>query len=360
VIGIEEEFFLVDNESLFPVSFTPKLILKLIRKTGSYLLKSSMESPLSRQLFKAGFPIIEVKTSPHRDVDCLLEEVKHHRKILSDLVEEEHLLIVPSGLHPAYSPEKDSRLLCCAIHVHISEYPLEKAFFALAGHIPELLALTANSPFLNGKVCGKSMRTLYSYAIGFPSYFYKRASDVIINRKLRTVELRVCDSQIVSNDIFKLVHLVLGIIDSHCKLEKERKKLHQSLGEKRFLAAIYGKTAVINELKDLYEEVFPSLNDFGTAKIVYEYVINEPSSADFQINIAEKYGISSVVESLWTSFRDDKLKVSNTVKNVQRKCTIKFENLPYLFFYFPIHLFKLCNKFVQDDMVRSWILLRNS
>jgi len=319
-----------------------------------------MESPLNKQLFKAGFPIIEVKTSPHRDVDCVLKEVKYHRGILTDMVKEEHLMIVPSGLHPAYSPENDSHLLCCAIHVHVSEYPLEKAFFALAGHVPELVALTANSPFPNGKVCGKTMRTLYSYAIGGPSHFYKRASDVIINRKLRTVELRVCDSQIVSDDIFKLVHLILGILDSHCKLEKRGKKPRQCLTEKRFLAAIYGKTAVINELKDLYDEVLPSLNEFGTAKIVSEYFINEFSSADFQINIAEKYGISSVVESLWTSFRDDKLKVSSTVKNIQRECTIRLENLPYLFFYLPIHLFKLCKKFVQDDMVKSLILVRNS
>lgn len=359
MIGIEEEFFIIDEESLFPVSCAPKLILKLLGKNSYYLTKSTMESPVDKELFKTGFPIIELKTAPHSDVDCLMDEIRHHRGTLKDAAREEHLSMVPSGLHPVHDPKKDSRLLCCAIHVHISGYPLKKAFFALLQHIPELIALTANSPFLNEKTCGKAMRTIYSYAIGVPTDFYKRAGDVIINRKLQTVELRVCDTQIISNNVFKFVHLILGIIDSHCKAEKPENKLSQDLERKRFAAAIGGKFALNHEFEELFEEILPSLSEFGTAKTVYEYIMDEFSPADFQINIAEKYGMASVIESLWASFQEDKLKVSNTTKSVKRDHRMKLENLPHLLFYLPIHLCNLTRKFIRDDMTRTWILARD-
>lgn len=357
MIGVEEEFFILDEETLFPTSATPKLILKLVKKNGCYFTKSTMESPIDKESFKVGFPIIELKTSPHKDLDCLLDEIRHHRGTLGDVASEEHLLILPSGLHPAHDPRRNSRLLCCALHVHVSGYPLKKAFFALANHVPELIALTANSPFLNGKTHGKTMRTLYSYAIGVPTDFYKRASDLIINRKLGTVELRVCDTQVVTKDVFNLVHVILGIIDSHCEAET---KLGRDLERERFMAAIGGKSALKSEVKELYEGILPSLSEFGTAKTVYEYLMNESPPADFQIKVAKRYGISNVIESLWASFQGDKLKVSNRLRNVRMNYAKKLKNLPYFFLYLPVHLFNLSKKFVQDDMIRTWILAGNS
>ncbi len=94
MIGVEEEFFIVNGETLFPTSFTPKIILKLIKKNSCYLTKSTMESPVNKDFFKAGFPIIELKTSPHSDVNSLLDEIKHHRGTLTDIAREEHIFIV--------------------------------------------------------------------------------------------------------------------------------------------------------------------------------------------------------------------------------------------------------------------------
>lgn len=357
MIGVEEEFFVVNEESLFPTSSTPKLALKLINKSARYLRASSMESPLDKELIRAGFPIIELKTTPHRDVDSLLEEVRHHRGTLADVAKEERLLIVPSGLYPTHDPKKDSRLLCCAIHVHVSGYPLKEAFCALVQNIPELVALTANSPFLGEKAYGKAMRALCSYAIGIPTGFYRRISDVIINRNLQTVELRVCDTQIISENVFGLVHLILGIIDSHCRMNKQGKKLTRTdLERRRYQAAIGGRVILKNEVNKLYEEILPSLNEFGTAKNVYEYLMDNYSPADFQVNIANSYGMAAVVESLWASFLKDKLEVSNMTKSVRRDYAMKLRDFPWLFLYFPIHLYNLYKKFMQDDMIRTVFL----
>jgi len=358
VIGIEEEFFLVDEENLFPISSTPQLILKLVRKDSRYFRMSSMESPLGKETFKSGFPIIELKTAPHAGIDSLLEEVKHNRAMLSDVANEAHLYVVPSGLHPAHCPRSDSRLLCCALHVHVSGYPLKEAFFALVNHIPEFVAVTANSPFLCGEVKGKTMRTFHSYAIGIPKDFYKRASDIIINRKLQTVELRVCDTQIVSQDVSNFVHFVIGVIDRHCKSGKTKYVINPDLNHRRHSAAIGGKSALTNDLEELYEEILPSLNAYGTQKIVHDYLISSSSPADFQIKIAHRHGIASVVKSLWASFMRNELTISNTIRNVRRQYTIRPGNFPFMLFYFPAHVWKVWGKFLQDDMIRTGIFTK--
>ena len=359
MIGVEEEFFVVDEETLFPISSTPKLILKLISRNSFYLTKSTMESPFDKELLRAGFPIIEVKTSPHKDTDHLLKEIRHHRGELRDVAREEHMLIVPTGLFPTYDPKMDSSLLCCALHVHISGYPLKKAFLALVKHIPELIALSANSPFICGEAHGKAMRALNSYAIGIPKDYHKRQSDVIINRTFGTVELRSPDTQIFSNDVLSLVYLVLSIVDSHSKMKNLKSKIEQNLERRRFVAAIEGKSSLNYQLKDLYTEIFASLEEFGWTKDVNKFLTSSISPADFQINIASRYGIAGLIESLWTSFQKDEIEVLNSIKNVQRDQIMKPKNLPYLFFFFPIHLRYLCKKFVQDEMVKTWILSRH-
>jgi len=345
VIGIEEEFFIVDEETLFPVSFTPKLILRLIRRDFGFFGKSSMESPVDRELVRAGFPIIELKTSPHRDVDCLVDEIRHNRGVLADVAREEHVLIVPCGLYPTHDPERDSSLLCCAIHVHVSGYPLRKAFYALAERIPELIALTANSPFLGGRVSGKAMRVLCSYAIGIPRGFYKRTGDVIVNHRLQTVELKVCDTQIVSKNVLDLVNLVFGVVDSYCEAGKPERTLNRvDLERKRHLAAVGGRSAIGEGVKRLYDEIFPSLDQFGTAKMVYQYIMSNFSPASFQIDIANRCGVADVVQSLWASFQKDELEVSNTIKTICRSYTVRSGNLPHLVFYSPINVYSLFRK----------------
>lgn len=357
MIGVEEEFFIVDEETLFPTSFTPKIILRLIRRDFGYFQKSSMESPLSRELLKAGFPIIELKTAPHKDVDCLLDELRHHRGVLADVAREEHVLIVPSGLHPVHDTQRDSRLLCCALHVHVSGYPLKKSFYALVRRIPELISLSANSPFLNGRVFGKATRVLCSYAIGLPRGFYRRMSDVIINRKLATVELRVCDTQIVTGQVLDFLHLILSIVDSNSKMQRTENRVDRDrLEKKRHEAAVNGRAALRADLNNLYEEIFPSLNNFGMAEAVHRYLVNEGSPADFQVSVASKYGIAGVVESLWASFRDDELTVSSVNKDVRRNYVMRCKDLPYFFAYLPLHAYKLYRKFRQDDMVKTVFL----
>jgi len=359
MIGVEEEFFVVDEETFFPISSTPKLILKLIGRNSIYLTKSTMESPFDKELLSAGFPIIEVKTSPHKDTDCLLKEIRHHRGELRDVAEEEHMLIVPTGLFPTYDPKMDSSLLCCALHVHISGYPLKKAFLALVKYIPELIALSANSPFIRGEARGKAMRVLNSYAIGIPKDCYKRKSDVIINRTLRTVELRSPDTQIFSKDVLSLVYLVLSIVDSHSKMKNLKSEIEQNLERRRFVAAIEGKSSLKYRLKDLYAEIFASLEEFGWTKDMHKFLMSSISPADFQINIARRYGIAGLIESLWASFQKDEIEVLNSIKNVRRDHIIKPKNIPYLFFFFPIHLRNLCKKFIQDEMVKTWIISRH-
>ena len=273
--------------------------LMLLEPAGWSLAQSSDDvlARLSDELSPHTFPethaaVVELATGIHPDVDGVVAELTSLRNRLSCELDAMGLAVAAAGTHPLtvreetevsgavrYRALDDSmRVLArreptMALHVHVGAPDPEDAIRLLNGlrrHIPVLLALSANSPFWQGRDCGfASARTVIFQAFprtGPPRFFADYADyvetvdeliasgaipdpsflwwDVRLQPALGTVEVRVMDAQSRVRDITPLVALIQSL--ARLELEGEPSSVVPSaevLAENRFLAARDGMDA---------------------------------------------------------------------------------------------------------------------
>ena len=239
---------------------------------------------------------VELRTGVHPTVGGAVAELGELRAVLGDVLAGLGLVAGGSGTHPSAvwhemqvsSRERHQHVYgsmrelarrepTFALHVHIGLPSGEAgiaAFNRMRAHIPVLLALSANSPFWQGRDTGlASARTPLFQAfprVGIPRVFgsygeYVRAVDLLLDcdafpdptylwwdvrpqPKLGTVEIRVMDAQSTLTSTAALIALVqtlvrLEIIDGHA----DAALVHapEVLDENRFLAARDGVDAAL-------------------------------------------------------------------------------------------------------------------
>jgi glutamate---cysteine ligase / carboxylate-amine ligase len=155
-IGVEEELFLVDAETLQPVP----LAAVVVPEPGPRI---------KHELF-AG--VVEITTPVCSSADEVLDELGRLRAEVAARAAKHGAAILASGTHPtargAEQPVTDeplyrkiaeqlgpalSRQFVCGLHVHVAVPDEETCLRALEGvlpSLPDLLALSANSPFVEG------------------------------------------------------------------------------------------------------------------------------------------------------------------------------------------------------------------
>ena len=237
---------------------------------------------------------VELRTGAHATVGATVAELGELRTVLGGVLGGLGLVAGASGTHPSAvwhemqvsSRERHQEVYgsmrelarrepTFALHVHVGLPSGEAgitAFNRLRAHVPVLLALSANSPFWQGRDTGlASARTPLFQAfprVGIPRVFgsygeYVRAVDLLLDcgafpdptylwwdvrpqPKLGTVELRIMDAQSTLGGTAALVALVqslvrLELVDGHA----EAGLVHapEVLDENRFLAARDGVEA---------------------------------------------------------------------------------------------------------------------
>ena len=236
--------------------------------------------------------VVELATGIHPDVDGVVAELASLRNRLSRELDAMGLTVAAAGTHPLTVREEtevsgatryrhldDSlRVLArreptMALHVHVGVPVPEDAIRLLNGlrhRVPVLLALSANSPFWQGRDSGfASARTVIFQAFpraGLPRWFadyadYVEAVDALIasgaipdpsflwwdvrlQPALGTVEVRVMDAQSRVREVTPLVALIQSL--ARLELEGEPSSVVPSaevLAENRFLAARDGMDA---------------------------------------------------------------------------------------------------------------------
>jgi len=341
-VGIEEEFIVVDPETLWcsPGSF--RLATGLIYTDARYIRKCSVELPLNSgslstilSRLREAFCVFEIKTNPSEDMDSLRDELRSHRKHLADCARDNHLLILPSGLHPAH---RSSDLIdnCAALHVHL-DYAKER-FDRLFAYVPFLLALSANSPFLDGHVHAMSTRMILSPHVNLPKGGLERHADIIHNPALGTVEVKVFDSQITLDESIGLASMVKAIgenkrFDTLISKEEYQKKRQQAL-----------QTGFVKKNEYINDESLNLLTDYNKYT---KRKLSMSNGASWQIDIFNRYGASGVVSSLAASFEQDEriMKPSDTtLQNIPGNT----RNLWYIIPYLPFFIIDKYNKYHQD------------
>jgi carboxylate-amine ligase len=242
----------------------------------------------------------ELTTAPHRDAGGAGREAGALRRRLERHLAEHGLVLASAGTHPravwtdirvSQTPryriihetmrELARREPTFALHVHIGVDSAPRALTLanrLRTHVPLLLALSANSPFWQGRDTGLSSarvpifqafprsglpRAYSSYeeyveavdrlvrtgAIPEPNFIWW---DVRLQPRLGTVEVRIMDSQTTADATNALAALVQTI--AHLELEEgycseELQTAPEVLDENRFLAARDGMEAELIDLE---------------------------------------------------------------------------------------------------------------
>ena len=160
-LGLEEEVILVDAATLE----TAPVFSRVFGRS---------RAGFKPEVFEC---LVELATPVVPDAEAALVELRRLRRELAGLVEAQGILVHAAGSHalargagqPIVPVERYKRLagalgrriyrqLVCGLHVHVSVPDPEaclKAFEAVVPWLPTLLALSANSPFAEGKDTGR-------------------------------------------------------------------------------------------------------------------------------------------------------------------------------------------------------------
>ena len=257
-VGVEEEVMLLDPVTWMPASRSEEVLAALDRDVAAHTAAETHGSA------------VELATDPHQTVAGAVEQLAQLRAGLAEGLDRVGLVAAVAGTHPlarwedtqvspgaryqflyASMRELARREPTFALHVHVAVPDPEAAMRALAGvrrHLPTLLALSANSPFWQGRDSGLASARIPIFQAfprtGLPRHFdsyadYVEAVDVLLrcdaipgptflwwDARLQpcfgTVEVRIMDAQ-----------------------TRVRDTAAEVLGENRFLAARDGMRAAL-------------------------------------------------------------------------------------------------------------------
>jgi gamma-glutamyl:cysteine ligase YbdK (ATP-grasp superfamily) len=188
-LGLEEEVFITTPTR--PTLDALYALAKLLwRNPRDYYKHTASNFARGRDARQCLMSSVEIATRPHTDIDALLEELRTHRAALADAAGDAY--IVPVG----HLFDLDAPTNTAGLHIHVG-VPAERrqtVYANLAHFLPLLILLSASSPYAGGRSFGQSYRVASSFAIGaLRDDPYYRFQDLILSRRLGTIEIRACD-----------------------------------------------------------------------------------------------------------------------------------------------------------------------
>jgi len=240
IFGIEEEIFIVEPEkpTLRSLYYLARLLWKDPR---FYYFHTASNFARGRDIKQGLMSGIEISTSMHQDVDSLIEDLASRRKDLMDMCQG---LIIPLGHLINYEAPTNT----CALQIHIgSVEDQQRVYKNLVHFLPLLILLTVNSPYARGKYFGQSFRIAKSFAIGcLRSDWEYRFQDIILAKRLGTIEIRVFDPIWDLGRIRTLVRVIKAIVDSERNFDFDITRYN----ELRFQIAVHGYDGSLDEIFD--------------------------------------------------------------------------------------------------------------
>ena len=335
-LGIEEEFQLLSAESY---ELVPRFD-EIAERAG--------DERVRRELMTS---VLEAATGIHERVSEAMVEVREIRGLLRDAAAESGVLIASAGTHPFSRWEHQEitnkpryqgvveklrwvaeRVAIFGLHVHVGIDSADRAVKVATGlrsWMPELLALSTNSPYWQGRDTGLSSTRsqvfdtmprsglpprlesfgAFEELIGrgvaagfFPDYTYVWW-DVRPHPKLGTVEVRVCDAQTRLDNVAGLAALTQSLaatLFEHPAIAQPR----TLISENKWRAARYGLHAELVDLthdrarsapeavRELLELAAPAADRLGCAGELAEIerLLERGSGSDEQRRVHDQDG----------------------------------------------------------------------
>ena len=250
-VGVEEEFSILDPRTL---ELVPGFEQLRAATEGDPLLRESVAGELISSE-------IEIISGVGADLHDALARQRERRGRLFALAASEGFALGATGTHP-WSDYREQRIIdtehyrrveqglkyvawrnnTFSLHVHVGVRDIDRAVRAvdrLRPELPLLLAISANSPFLDGRDSGLHSARTQSFTKsfprcgvpdafgGWPAYreyieFLKRTSSIVEftqvwwsarpHFKFGTVEVRICDAQASASESEALASLMVACI----------------------------------------------------------------------------------------------------------------------------------------------------
>lgn len=245
--GIEEEVFITEpvRPTLRSLYYLARL---LARNPRFYYTHSAHNFARGRDIKHGMMSGVEISTAPHHDIDSLVLDLQQRRADLASVCSG---LIVPVGHLLNY----DTPTNTSAIHVHIGGAPDNRRLYGNLIHfLPILPLFTINSPVAAGRYFGQSYRITKSWWIGAVGLDWTaRFQDVILSKRLGTIELRVFDPCWDITRIRYLLRAIKAIAELDCALDANI-AFYNSVRDRMSRRGILDETAhLVWELRDIVD-----------------------------------------------------------------------------------------------------------
>jgi len=280
-IGIEEEYLLVDAETLDLVEEAPAGLMEQAER--------ELAGHVSPEFLQCQ---IEVETSVCRTVSEARAELAKLRRVLARIAGEHGLALIAASTHPfadwsrVQFTQKERylqlaqdlagvgrRLLICGMHVHVGVEDNDlriDLFNQLPYFLPHLLALSTSSPFWQGRDMGLQSYRLTVFdtlpRTGLPPEFeswaaYERAVEVLVHAgiiedatkvwwdlrpsaRFPTLESRICDVCTRLDDTAAIAAMTQSLVRMLWRLRRNNQRWRRYgrflVNENRWRAQRYG------------------------------------------------------------------------------------------------------------------------
>src|SRR5437868_22380 len=288
-LGVEEEYMLLDPETWDLVQHIDSVLAAVAH--GEH------EDRINAELMQS---VLEVTTPVCRTAADVGRSLGRLRGYVAEIARAEGCRFGSAGTHPFSLFERQRitakdryrqlvdqlqyiarRELIFGMHMHVAVDDPEKAIQVVNGllvHLPQLLALSASSPFWRGEPTGLSSSRQMVFAAfprsGPPPRFNDYADyaavvgqlertgciadythiwwDIRLHPRLGTVEIRICDATTRIEDVVAITAYCQALVKHYCELHERGEEIpsyHRILTtENKWLAARYGLEAPLMDL----------------------------------------------------------------------------------------------------------------
>src|SRR5438034_368581 len=288
-LGVEEEYMLLDEETFDLVQHVETVLAAI---SGHEL-----ESRINAELMQS---VLEIATPVCRTAGDIQRELLKLRAYVTGVAREGSMRVGSAGTHPFSLFERQRitardryrnlvdqlqyvarRELIFGMHVHVAVDDPEKAIQVVNGlllHLPQLLALSASSPFWRGEPTGLASSRQMVFAAfprsGPPPRFKDYADyaevvgqlertgciadythiwwDIRLHPRLGTIEIRICDATTRLEEVVAITAYCQALVKHYCEQFERGARIpsyHRILTtENKWLAARYGLEAPLIDL----------------------------------------------------------------------------------------------------------------
>jgi glutamate---cysteine ligase / carboxylate-amine ligase len=289
-LGVEEEYMLLDGESFDLVQHIDTVL--------AAVAGHELETRINAELMQS---VLEIATPVCHTAGDVADQLRRLRGYVGDVARERDMRVGSAGTHPFSLFERQRitakdryralvdqlqyiarRELIFGMHVHVAVDDPEKAIQVvngLIGHLAELVALSASSPFWRGEATGLASSRHMVFAAfprsGPPPRFRDYADyaevvgqlertgciadythiwwDIRLHPRLGTIEIRICDAVTRLDDVIAITAFCQALVKHYSErfdAGEEIPSYHRILTtENKWLAARYGLEAPVMDLQ---------------------------------------------------------------------------------------------------------------